>query len=198
MEAFWGNFFRQKENAEEVHQFLQRIPVFSGLKTRELKALERIVHCRHYKPEEVIFRKDDPGVGMYIIRSGAVRIILETLSKQPDPELARQPALENEVLLARLEPGDFFGDASLPDGAPRSATAVAVKQTELIGLFRPDLIDLCQRDPKTGIKVLWNICEVLAVRLRRTNNELKKLRWAGSEEDSPALRKINQRIHVES
>jgi len=164
-DSFWGNIFREGSTDLSIDAFLGRLPIFSGLKPKELKAVERIVHLRTYQPDEFIFRKNDPGVGMYIIRKGRVRIFLPNEGED-----------HQDVLLAELMPGDFFGEASLPDGGPRSATAIALEETHMIGLFRPDLLDLCKRDPQTGLKVLWNVCEVLAIRLRHTNLDLHRLR----------------------
>jgi CRP-like cAMP-binding protein len=189
LDPFWGNIFRHNLKGQSVVQFLAQIPIFSGLKTRELKALERIVHLRRYKSAEVLFRKDDPGVGMYIVRSGAVRIVIYANSNGSDSGA--------EIELARLEPGDFFGEASLADGGPRSATAIVDGETSLIGLFRPDLLDLCQRDQSTGLKVLWNICEVLSLRLRSTNIELMGKGLKEIQEKAPVSSKgigINRNV----
>jgi len=201
LDSFWENFFKPNGGVEETYQFLAKIPIFSGLKTRELRAIERIVHCRDYQPGESIFRKGDPGVGMYIIRKGSIRIVLENEEnlhpKKPAPSALEENAPAQDIFLAQLGSGDFFGDASLPDGAPRSATAIATEETSLIGLFRPDLMDLCNRDPHTGIKVLWNICEVLAARLRRTNSDLRKLRLLFPEEVVQS-QEVNETSHVEA
>lgn len=171
MNSFWSNIFGSRSEENSVYHFLAKIPVFSGLKTRELQAVERIVHCRDYKAQEVVFRKDDPGVGMYIIQKGSVRIVLPPNTVKTQKSLEKT-SHEGQIILAHLKQGDFFGEASLPDGGARSATAVAVEETSLIGLFRPDLLGLCQRDPNTGLKVLWNVCEVLAIRLRHANFQL--------------------------
>lgn len=186
-DSFWSNIFRSDSQEKGLSQLLAQVPIFSGLKSRELRALERIVHSRKYRPDETVFQKNDPGVGMYIIQSGSVRIILDAPRKSGFGGNGKNAAKkEDELLLVRLGPGDFFGEASLPDGGPRSATAIADEETSLIGFFRPDLLDLCERDRATGLKVLWNICEVLAVRLRHTNAELTRVRDAQRHLDAKA------------
>lgn len=164
MDSVWGNIFRFERDRIDNTKFLEKIPIFAGLRKGELRALERITHLRKYQRGEIIFHRNDPGVGLYVVRSGSVKIVIE----QP----AASAPSDEPILLANLLVGDFFGEASLPDGSPRSATAIAEEETELIGLFRPDLLDFCSRDAKTGNKILWNVCEVLAKRLRHVNDAL--------------------------
>jgi CRP/FNR family cyclic AMP-dependent transcriptional regulator len=77
--------------------------------------------------------------------------------------------------LARLAQGDFFGEMALLEDDNRSATAVALSETRLIGIFHPDLFDLFDRKPDLGIKVLSKLANMLAQRLRKTNLELQQL-----------------------
>ena len=72
-------------------------------------AIESILHEREYQTDEVIFRQDEPGMGMYIIASGTVTIISEPSSMQ----------------WSELGEGEFFGEIALLDEHPRSASAIA-------------------------------------------------------------------------
>lgn len=137
------------------------MPIFSQLTERELRRLASIVHKREYGANEFIFSQGDPGLGMYVIEDGQVEILLT----EPDGE---------EKRLAALKAGDFFGELSLLDESPRSASAVAKTYSKIIGFFRPDLIDLLNRSPKSGTKILFKLGEVVGARLRITDEQLGK------------------------
>jgi len=158
--AFWANIFKRKSEAQKsLSDILKSIPIFGGLNGRELKKVEQIAHLRNYRAQEVVFRQNEPGVGMYVIRSGKVDIV-HNLGESSTRHLAH------------LGAGDFFGEMALWDETPRSASAVAAEPSELIGLFRPDLLDLIERNPRQGIKILLPLLQLLGERLRRTNEAL--------------------------
>lgn len=159
----WGNsIFRRKKKDDDIFAILKQVPIFSDLKSRELNEVEKIVHRRKYKKNEPVIRMGDPGLGMYIIVKGSVEIIEEdnTGGKRP---------------LAKLAGGAFFGDLALLDESPRSASAIALEDSDIIGFFRPDFLDLLYRKPKLGIKVLFALARVVGERLRRTNELLAKI-----------------------
>ena len=104
----------------------------------------------------------DPGLGMYIIVNGAVEIVEE-------------PENGTRTKLAELEKGAFFGDMALLDEKPRSASAIAMVDSDIIGFFRPDLVDLLYRKPRMGIKILWALSQVVGERLRKTDEQLTNL-----------------------
>jgi CRP-like cAMP-binding protein len=146
---------------------LRAVPLFAELSTGQLKKVARILHHRTYQPGEVVFREGDPGAGMYLIHHGAVRIVI----RLPD-------GAERE--LAVLTDRHFFGEMALLEEAPRSASAVAVQRTELLGFFQPDLESLVERDSRLGSLILWNLARLMASRLRATNEAMKAQRQAGS------------------
>ncbi len=161
--SLWENFFRPKGDRDVVSEHLANTVVFRDLGSRALRQIRELVHIRDYAKDDVVFFEGQPGSGMYTILSGAVRIVLNY-------------GRDGETELVRLGPGDFFGELSLLDEAPRSATVVATGPTRLGGFFRPDLMDLVGRQPRIGVKILLNLSEVLSERLRRTNIELKAAR----------------------
>jgi len=163
IDVIWGNIFKGKNDANQsVRHFLRNIPLFAKLRKRELRDIEHLIHRRQYKSSEVIFWQNEPGVGMYIVQSGEVGIYADYDS----PE---------QKQLATLCQGDFFGEMALLEDDNRSATAVALGDSQLIGIFHPDLFDLFQRKPELGIKVLATLANMLAQRLRKTNLELQQL-----------------------
>jgi len=115
-----------------------------------------IGEIKSYAGEQVIFREGEPGDGLFIILSGAVRI-----SKR---------SATGEEALAILEPNAFFGEMALIDYLPRAADAIAHGATELFFVPLAALRDELEADHKLAMRVLYALCEVLTQRLRETND----------------------------
>ncbi len=161
MDPFWSNIFRKPGYKATLAYFLGTIPIFANLGRRELGFLEALVHQRNYHPDEVVFTEGDIGSGMYIIRSGGVRI-----------EMKNEHG-ENRVQ-ANLEAGDFFGEIALTTPHPRIATATATEQTVLVGLFRADILDAVRKHPAIASKILLGLTRVLSERLQHAGLRLRE------------------------
>ena len=160
-DVYWTNIFKKDKVTEEnIFSVLKRIPIFRDLTYKELKAIERILHRRSYRADEVIFKEYEPGVGMYIIEHGKVNI---TLGK------------ENKLLVL-LSNGDFFGEMALILEGQRTASAIATEPTKLLGFFQPDLFNLLETNPKTGNKILQRLAQMIAERLRLSTLENRQLK----------------------
>jgi CRP-like cAMP-binding protein len=160
MSKFWENIFNFHEKQKnEIEAILLKIPVFQELTPRELKTIQRILHQREYKQDEVIFAEGDIGLGMYIIEKGIVQITCKN----------------ERHILAELADGDFFGELALLDDAPRSASAVAKTPSTLLCFFKPELLDLIERNPKLGSKILFRLAWTIGERLKSTNEQVKDL-----------------------
>ncbi len=160
--SFWANLFKAPSDKSDLLDILKDIPIFSKLTKREIASLLNIIHDRSYIAREYIFYQGDPGIGMYIIREGKVRIERKTDSSEIIP-------------LATFKEGDFFGELALVDDEKRSASAIAETDVKLAVIFKPDLDDYISRFPKKGIKILQGISHIVAVRLRQLNEENIKL-----------------------
>lgn len=158
----WENIFRSSKKESETVLALKSVPIFEELDSSELREIEKLVYKRTYTRGEPIFLQGQPGLGMYIILSGRVTILREN-SKGENQELAS------------LEPGAFFGDMSLLNDMPRSAMARSDELSQVIAFFRTDLMDLLTRQPKTGIKVISGVANVIAERLRAQNEVSQEL-----------------------
>jgi len=150
---------RKKTQDQALLAVLQNIPVFEGFSERELAALERVLHRREYLPEELIIRQDEPGLGMYIIQSGQAVVTTG----------------HDAVELSRLKDGDFFGELSLLDETPRSATVVAKSHCRILGFFQSDLFGLIERDPRLGVKIVIRLAKIMGDRLRNANQQVLAL-----------------------
>ena len=172
--AIWENIFRRgKGDESETALALRHVPVFADLSPREIREVEHIVHQRDYASGETVFRKGDPGLGMYIIIHGGVQI-----ADDEDPE--------HLVVYSEMGDGDFFGDMALLDESDRSASALATAETRLIAFFRPELRDIMSRLPSLGNKILFNLAKVTVQRLRRTNDLLIETQKAQTISEEPA------------
>ena len=159
----WKNVFKLKRKPTSVEEMLAKIPVFENLKAKELRQVSGIVHRRQYVSGEYVFYQNDPGLGMYVIEQGEVSVVLVA----PDG---------TKKELATLKDGDFFGELSLLDESPRSASVIAQSDANLIGFFRPDLFEIMEKAPGTGLKIVLKVAEMIGERLRNTNQELSKVR----------------------
>lgn len=136
--------------------FLTDSPLFSNLDETERAQILIIGQMHAFKANDVIFKEGDPGDGLFIVIKGAVRI-----SKQ---------GVTGEEALAILEPHAFFGEMALIDFAPRAADAIANEDTDLFFIPLKDLRNLIESYHQIALKVLYALCEVLAQRLRDTND----------------------------
>lgn len=135
--------------------FLTQSPLFRNLDETERAQILIIGQVRGYKDDEVIFKEGDPGDGLFVVIKGSVRI-----SKQSPT---------GEEALAVLEPHAFFGEMALIDFSPRAADAIANQGTELFFIPLKELRSLIETHHHLALKILFSLCEVLAQRLRDTN-----------------------------
>jgi SulP family sulfate permease len=141
---------------------LREIDVFLGRKESTLAALESCMDKRSYKAGEKIFAQGDAGDEMFLIRRGAVRIVLPLSQKQSHH-------------LATFGRGDFFGEMAFLDPAVRSADALAFTDTDLFVLSRTRFDTLAEEHKKLAIGLVLSVARVLSIRLRYANAELRAL-----------------------
>ncbi len=168
MNYLWDNFFRKGQSERTLAHFLKDNFLFEDLTSREINLLMNTIHVRKYRPGEYIFRQGEAGVGMYILSEGNVDIVVEE---------DRQDEKESDAFVTRLKPGDFFGELALVEQkSRRSASAISCGESTLIGFFKPDLNDLTERSPSTGVKIINKLSEVLGRRLRETTSKITELK----------------------
>jgi CRP/FNR family transcriptional regulator/CRP/FNR family cyclic AMP-dependent transcriptional regulator len=137
---------------------LRRVPFFSILPEDELTGLAERMRSRQYRAGHIIFHQDDPGTTLHIISSGLVKLALTSQEGR-------------EVTVGILGPGEFFGDLSLLDGGPRSASAAALEATETLTLDREPFVAILARHPEVASGLLT----VLGNRLRRTDELIQDI-----------------------
>jgi CRP-like cAMP-binding protein len=164
-DAFWGNIFKNPLKPRNL-KILEHIPIFEQFRYFELLKFSRILHERTFAKNEIIFREEDLGESMYIVKSGKVKIFTR---------LAGGKEREFSV----LDEGHFFGEVSLVDKAPRSASAIALEKTDVLVLFRGDLMTLIDRNPRLAAFFLLHLSMIISQRLRASNRELNKYKLDG-------------------
>ena len=140
-------------------EILAQIDIFSGLPPMHLRRVVDIGVEEQYKTGATVFSEGEAGDKFYLILEGAVRI-------------SRFVPGMGEEALAVLRPGAYFGEMSLIDDAPRSATAVSHEKCRLFVVNRRDLEDLLFVDRDLAYELLWNFVRTLSRRLRATNDKM--------------------------
>ncbi|HSE84155.1 MAG TPA: DUF1003 domain-containing protein [Thermodesulfobacteriota bacterium] len=138
---------------------LRKIPFFSELGDEEVLALQSLLKPRSFKANETVFWIGESGTDFCIVQQGSVALTY------PD-----ETGKENT--LAVLGPGDFFGELSLLDGGPRTATSRAVTDVQLLYLTREEFLDFIRAHPSSTIHML----QVLGRRQRGTLEQLRGIR----------------------
>lgn len=131
-------------------EFLARVPIFANCSAEEIQAITGVAQEGYFQPGQIIVTQGTPGQAFYLILSGRVEI------------------LRDGVSLGAFGPGDFFGEMSLLDQAPRSATIRALDHTSCLMLSSWDFKSLLEKHPSIAIKLL----EVLSRRLRVADERL--------------------------
>jgi len=148
--------------AMEAPLELREIDLFEGRKDETLAELDAYMERRSYKAGEQICGRGDAGHEIFLIRRGAVRIVLPLSGKQ-----GRH--------LATFGRGDFFGEMSFLDRDLRSADAFAFTDADLFVLTREHFDKFAEGHKKLAIRFMEGLARKLAIRLRYANAELRHL-----------------------
>ena len=135
---------------------LRSVPLFASLDDDAARDLRDLLSEKTVPQNTRLFRKGDNGDAMYLIESGRVRISIRADDKQ-------------EVILAELAQGDFFGEMSIIDGRQRSADAQVIEDSRLAVLSREAFLAFVRKKPDVALEML----SALTDRLRRTDELLR-------------------------
>jgi len=138
---------------------LGAIPLFAKLPPEERAELASLLKTQEYPPNRPVFWLGEQGDNFYIVKRG--RVIVSC----PDES-------GKEVILGTLASGQFFGEISLLDGGPRTATVRTASDATLFMLSRDDFLSFLRRHPDAGIYMLG----ILGQRQRDTNEKLRGIR----------------------
>lgn len=142
-------------------EILAKIPAFKAFNTDEIKELSERLNIEEVDAQWSIFNENQIGDdSMYFILDGAVKIIKKTKNE--------------EKVLANLKAGDFFGEMSMLQPAPRSASAVTIRPSKLVRLSDRDYNDFKRTKPAIVVKFNDIFIATLIQRLREADKRLVK------------------------
>jgi CRP-like cAMP-binding protein len=152
-------------SAADTLAFLREVRLFKDIADPELSALGETMEERVLRRGQVLLREGDAGEEMFVVRQGSL-----VISKAVTGRV--------EQVLARIGPGDFFGEMSLFDHAPRSATIQADSDARLLTLDREALRRLIELSPRAAAAFFHALVQVLIERLRASGDLVAEVtRW---------------------
>lgn len=145
---------RRTFSLTDIMLFLKRMPLYSTMNLDQLYTIATNFTERQVQAGEVIFRQDDQSCELYLIASGEVEVV-------------KRYGEDDQVTLASLPAGQFFGDMAIFENRPRSATIVATKPGVLLVLSPERFRDVIMQEPA----ISFEIFRELSARLRRIDVE---------------------------
>jgi uncharacterized membrane protein len=145
--------------------FLSNITMFGLLNEGDRIALAEVIDELTIPEGHTLFQAGDPGDSLFIVRSGEIELYIKDTVGQ-------------KIVLTTAGPGDMFGELAMLDEGPRTATALALSECEVLMLDRDDLVLLFQRQPEAALHMLAALSgltrkadELLRTRVSRNVNE---------------------------
>ena len=145
--------------------FLANITMFELLNEDDRIALAAVVDELKIPEGHTLFQAGDPGDSLFIVRVGEIELFIKDTVGQ-------------KIVLTTAEAGDMFGELAMLDSGPRTATALALVESEVLILDRDDLVLLFQRKPEAALHMLAALSgltrkadELLRTRVSRNVNE---------------------------
>ena len=147
-------------------QSLKRVGLLQGLSDDDLRTLAECAQRVTVKKDQEVLHQGQRNGSLFLVADGLLHV--------------RVHSKGHDVLLGRLEPGSFFGEISLFDPGPTTASVHAVSDGHLIEVSRAALERFVARCPAAGAQVLARMLEGMATRLRRADERLiDTIMWGG-------------------
>ena len=127
---------RARRTRRQTAQVLGTVPLFAGFSHRHLERLARETDEQVFEPGQHIVEEGQRGETLYVVLSGEAKVV------------------RGRRTVARMYPGDVFGELSALDGGPRTASITAVTRVEVLRLFRHTLMGMLEREPELSFKLL--------------------------------------------
>jgi CRP/FNR family cyclic AMP-dependent transcriptional regulator len=140
------------------HELLSSVPIFAELERDDIDALAKLAARRRYPKDGVVFFENEEGSSFFMIVEGRIKVTILGDDGR-------------EIILSVLSSGDFFGEMALLDNEPRSATAIAVEDSELLVLNRSDF----ESAVADNSRVMQALIKTLTARLRKANHQISTL-----------------------
>ncbi|PIP18680.1 MAG: hypothetical protein COX41_06925 [Candidatus Omnitrophica bacterium CG23_combo_of_CG06-09_8_20_14_all_41_10] len=144
--------------ASEIAEYFLSHPYFSILAPDEAEYLAKRCFTIDFKKDDIVFREGDPGNIVYIVKRGNIKIY--------------KSGYLGEIGISFIGAGEVYGEMSIVDGYPRSASARAVTDVQLVGLKQADLEKIKKDNTAVAAKLLDILLQVLTKRLRATTQKI--------------------------
>ena len=154
----------------EALESLRSIPLFSSVQPDDLETIASLLIERRFPKHKTIVEEGLPGDYMYIIREGRVQV-----SKLSDDG--------REKILEFFDAGDFFGEMSLLDNAPRSASVRTLIDSRVLALSRADFLNVLRKSPDLAMSVI----QELTRRIREVDEHASSLSFQRVKERTQGL-----------
>jgi len=154
----------------EALDSLRTIPLFSSVSDEDLESIASLLIERRFPKHKTIVEEGLPGDYMYVIREGRVKV-------------TKLSGDGREKILELLEAGSFFGEMSLLDSAPRSASVKALTEVRILALARNDFLNVLGRSPDLALAVIQELTQ----RLRQQDEQASSLSFQRVKERTQGL-----------
>jgi len=154
----------------EALDSLRTIPLFSSVSDEDLESIASLLIERRFPKNKTIVEEGLSGDYMYVIREGRVKV-------------TKLSGDGREKILELLEAGSFFGEMSLLDSAPRSASVKALTEVRILALARNDFLNVLRRSPDLALAVIQELTQ----RLRQQDEQASSLSFQRVKERTQGL-----------
>jgi CRP-like cAMP-binding protein len=154
----------------EALDSLRTIPLFSSVSDEDLESIASLLIERRFPKHKTVVEEGLPGDYMYVIREGRVKV-------------TKLSGDGREKILELLEEGSFFGEMSLLDSAPRSASVKALTDVRILALARNDFLNVLRRSPDLALAVIQELTQ----RLRQQDEQASSLSFQRVKERTQGL-----------
>jgi len=150
---------------EEIEQLLLKVSLFKEFTPEEVELLKQYFTYKTYKAKEIVFKEGDKGEELFIIEKGRVTII-------------KQVKEETETVITHLGYADFFGELTMFEDFPRTATVKTLTDCSFLVITHTALRKMLEQHPHMAAKFLLALVKELANRIQKTNMIIKEtLLW---------------------
>jgi CRP/FNR family transcriptional regulator, cyclic AMP receptor protein len=145
-------------SAENHEKLIRNVPLLARLASDDVRSLAQRGRVRNYSSGAVLFHEGEPGDSLHVVVEGRIRVAVVSSTGE-------------EATVAYIGPGDCFGEFSVFDGRPRSATGIAAEKTKTFVVTRDAFVEWLMERPQASLALL----ETLSLRLRRADENLADL-----------------------
>lgn len=144
----------------DLASIFRQVDLFQDLPEKALEEIVSFAQMLQFYNNQTIISEGESGSDIFIVVSGKVRIQVESIS----------PYME--IGITKLDAGEVFGEMSLLEEGPRSASAITTEPARVVRIGGSDLKGFIERQPQWGLIVMRNMARIMAHRLKNMNRRM--------------------------